>query len=149
MEAIIDFNVRKNCPKFFWYFLFPVFTLLILFCSFGGIWALVVSIMNSNLLVLLTVFFVAIFVDGIALFYFLGFINSRLMVYEDKVVYYNLFAKRTELTGLIEDFKFRGYYGYGFKVTSQHTGEVIKIHTLTVSVFLLKEFEKKGLKMEC
>ena len=143
--AILDFNVKSSCPKFYC-FITILLSILIVATTAGFIIAILEDL-DNYIAIIVYVSFCIIF-DLLCIFIFFSLRNPRLVIYENKVEYTNIFKAKRVLYGELTKITFKGYFGYGIRITNIKTGEAIKTHAMTKSVYLIKEFEIANIEIE-
>ena len=147
--AILDFNVKSSCPKFYW-FITILLSILIVATTAGSTAGFIITILEDldNYIVIIVYVLLCIIFDLLYIFIFFSLRNPRLVIYENKVEYTNIFKAKRVLYGELTKITFKGYFGYGIRITNIKTGEAIKTHAMTKSVYLIKECEIANIEIE-
>ena len=143
--AILDFNVKSSCPKFYW-FITILLSILIVATTAGFILTILEDL--DNYIAIIVHVSLCIIFDLLYIFIFFSLRNPKLVIYENKVEYTNIYKTKRVLYGELTNITFKGYFGYGIRITNIKTGEVIKTHALTKSIFLIKEFEIANIEIK-
>lgn len=143
--AILDFNVKSSCPKFYW---FITILLSILIVATTAVFIIAILENLDNYIAIIVYVSFCIIFDLLCIFIFFSLRNPRLVIYENKVEYINIYKAKRVLYGELTNITFKGYFGYGIRITNIKTGEVIKTNALTKSIFLIKEFEIANIEIE-
>lgn len=142
MKEEFHFNLRKKRPNYSRFFLLPLYIL-----SIGGSLCLGVFLflLLSYLAVWRYVFLlVSIMISFAFLIQLLGMYHSTLVLYEDKVVYYDFSKKKREMIGNLDDFIFISAHSYGMIIVDKKRNQQIHIWTLRPSRYFQKQFHEAG-----
>ena len=143
-NLIFSYNVRKNCPKLFamFLFLFLVITIIIIPIPYYEIRD---GMEFGPAIIIFLVPFICIELP--ATLSLIGFINTKLEIYNNRVEYLNIFRKKIILRGNVSDIEILCFYGYSMRISNTKTNEIIRTHFLTKSIFLIKKCKDNNVKI--